>query len=177
VMKHREIFESKWFDTFQQARNDIKEAIGDARITDNHALILAFHRLLCDVLGVNYDLKPYIEDIGKRKQKECRHRAESVADIFFDILNEIPSDDAWFMDDEEDGHLYVNLNEALQKIKQDGINFSVQIKDLQACLREHPSFIEANKSRRFIKQCGQTTENKVLRSWVFDINKTFTNND
>jgi hypothetical protein len=100
IMKHRESFESKWFDAFQQARDDIKTTIGDARITDNHALILAFHRLLCDVLQVNYDLKPYIEQIGKAKQKECRNRVENVADVFFDVINKIPAKDAWFMDDE-----------------------------------------------------------------------------
>ena len=171
VMKHRETFESKWFDAFQQARNDIKVAIGDARITDNHALILAFHRLLCEVLGVSYDLKPYIEEIGKQKQKECRHRAESVADIFFDILNKIPSDNAWFMDDEKEGYLFVNLTEALQKIEDDRISFKVQIKDLQASLREHPSFVEICKSHRFTKPCGQTDESKVLSAWIFDINK------
>jgi len=175
VMQHREVFESKWVDAFQQARNDIKEAIGDARITDNHAIILAFHRLLCDVLQVNYDLKPCIEEIGKRKQKECRHRAESVADIFFDILQQIPPSEAWFvLRNEELGYLIINLNEALQKInKEDRTDFRVQLKDLQASLREHPSYMpdESNKLYRFTRVCGQTIENKPLRAWVFDAAK------
>ncbi len=168
VMKNRETFESKWFDAFQQARDDIKTAIGDTRITDNHAIILAFHRLLNEVLQVNYDLKSYIEEIGRRKKEECRHRAESVADLFFDVLNKMDTDDAWFMDDEKDGYLFINLNEALQKIKDDRINFQVQIKDLQASLREHPAFVNANELHYFTKQDGQTTEKKRLRAWIFD---------
>lgn len=172
VMKHRETFESKWFDAFQQARNDIKAAIGDARITDNHALILAFHRLLCDVLQVSYDLKPYIEEIGKRKQKECRYRAESVADIFFDVLNRMDTDEAWFMViDKDAGQLIVNLDNALQKIRDDKINFQVQIKDLQTSLENHPAKIMSNKPYRFTKICGQTNEKKQLRAWIFDVNK------
>ncbi len=172
VMAHRETFESKWFDAFQQAKDDIKTAIGDARITDNHALLLAFHRLLCDVLQINYDLKSYIEEIGKQKQKECRHRAESVADIFFDVLNRMDTDEAWFMVIEKDaGQLIVNLDNALQKIRDDKINFQVQIKDLQASLENHPAKIMSNKPYRFTKIYGQTIEKKQLRAWVFDINK------
>lgn len=160
VMKHREAFESKWFDAFQQARNDIKVGIGDARITDTHALILAFHRLLCEVLRVEYDLKPCIEEIGRRKKIECRARNENTADIFFDIINKIDPSEAWFMDDEEEGLLYVNLNEALQKIKQDGTSFFVTLDLLQKSLREHPAFISNNKSKKFTKILGQTTEKK-----------------
>ena len=171
VMKHRETFESKWFDAFQQARDDIKTAIGDARITDNHALILAFHRLLCDVLQVNYDLKPYIEEIGRIKQRECRRRAESVADIFFDFINKINPEEAWFMDDEREGYLIISLSEALQKINEDKIRLSVQLKDLQTSLREHPAFVSENERHYFTKQCGQTTEKPRLRAWIFDATK------
>lgn len=171
VMRHREAFENKWVDAFQQAKNDIKEAIGDARIIDNHSIILAFHRLLSDVLGVNYDLKLYIEQIGRQKQRECRHRAESVADIFFDILNKIPSDDAWFMDDEKEDFLIISLSEALQKINEDKIRLSVQLKDLQTSLREHPAFVNENERHYFTKQCGQTIEKPRLRAWIFDVTK------
>lgn len=172
IMKHRADIESKWLDAFQQAKEDVREAIGDARITENHAFILAFHRLLCEVLHVIYDLKPYIEEIGKQKQKECRHRAESVADIFFDILDKMSTNEAWFMStDKETKQLTVNLQEAYQKIKDDQINFPVQLKDLQASLREHPAYIESNKLCRFMKKCGQSTENKPLRAWIFDVTK------
>jgi hypothetical protein len=172
VMKHRETFESKWFDAFQQARGDIKTAIGDARITENHAIILAFHRLLCEVLQVNYDLKPYIEELGKAKHKECRNRVESVADVFFDVLNRMDTDEAWFMNiDKKEGQLIVNLDNALQKIKDDRANFPVQLKDLQASLSEHPAYIISNKPHRFTKKVGQTVEKKQLRAWIFDVNK------
>ncbi|MCL6584878.1 MAG: toprim domain-containing protein, partial [bacterium] len=174
VMTYREIFETRWFDAFRQAKNDIKEAIGDARITENHALVLAFHRLLCEVLQVEYDLKSYIQEIGRAKQKECRHRAESVADIFFDILNNIPTDEAWFiLRDKENKRLIINLNEALQKIKDDRISFPVQIKDLQTSLREHPAYIKSNELFRFTKQYEQQVESKPLRAWVFDTTQIF----
>ncbi len=89
VMKHRETFESNWHSAFQQAKEDVKDSIGDARITENHALILGFHRLLCNVLQVEYDLKPYIEAIGRAKKRECRTRDESIADVFFDYISKI----------------------------------------------------------------------------------------
>ena len=169
VMKHRELFESKWFDAFRQSREDIKTVIGDARITDNHALILTFHRLLCEVLGVNYDLKPYIEEIGKEKKRQCRHRAESVADIFFDIIIQFSNENLWFVDiEKETNRMFVNLTEALTKINNEKIRSGIQIKDLQASLKEHPAYIECNERHYFTKQSGQTVEKERLRSWVFN---------
>ena len=172
VMKHRQAIESDWYDVFQQAKEDIGQAIGDARITENHALILAFHRLLCKVLDVAYDLKPYIEEIGKAKRRECRTRDESIADVFFDLLDKMPVSEAWFLiRNQETNHMIVNLTEALQKIKDDRDSFSVQIKDLQASLREHPAYLESDKLHRFTKKNGQDIENKPLRAWIFDVTK------
>ncbi len=70
--------------------------------------------------------------------------------------------DAWFMDvREEEGRLYINFAGALKKINEERLIFPV--KDLQASLKEHPSFIESNKPHRFNSEPG--------KAWVFDIIK------
>lgn len=179
VMLFREFFEGSWFAEFQRARSDIKGIIGDARITENHALILAFHRMLCTMLHNKedeYDLTLYIGEIGRKKQKECRHRAESPADLFFEVIDKIKSlslsDSKLFIDDSDSEYLYVNLNETLNMVKEKGLNFTIPIDKLQSSLREHPAYVDSNKSHWFIKTyMTGDRERKQLRAWIFDQSK------
>ena len=87
----------------------------------------------------------------------------------------MPKSERWFID-LSDEKLYINLTEALQKIKDGGFSFSVQIKDLLVSLRDHPGYIESNKLHRFTPKTkdGQDTESKPLKACVFDDIKIIT---
>ena len=80
VMSHRKQIEADWYNEFERARKELYETIPDNRLNENHALILSFHRLLCKLIFLEYDLKPYIEEIGQKRFDECNRNCESVAD-------------------------------------------------------------------------------------------------
>jgi len=172
VMKHRELFENKWYEEFQKAKRDLSLVIGDARINENHALILSTHRLLCGVLNTDYDLQSYIEKIGNQKQNECMHRDETIADTFLNIVLNFNTTDTGFFDvDPNSRMLFINLYGALQKIKDNQIAFPVQLRELYLPLKEHPAFIESMKNHYFKETKGPVTESIRKKAWVFDFNK------
>ena len=167
VMQHRQKIEAEWVDAFQNAKKDLS-AIQDARIIENHALVLTFHRFLSNLLNINQDLQTYIKEMAEKKHKQCTHRDETTADIFFSIIENFTySEKDWFLDrNETDKKLYVNLGEALKRIKDEGYQFNIQIKDLQDSLKNHPACI-TNERHWF--EIGHSTVQK--RAWVFDATK------
>jgi len=169
---HQGLFESKWYEEFKKAKRDLNLVIVDARINENHALILAFHRLLCGILNTDYDLQPYIEKIGNKKQNECMYRDETIADTFLNIVLNFNTSDTGFFDIDPDSKmLFINLEGALQKIKDNQIAFPVQLRELYSPLKEHPAFIESMKNHYFKETKGTETESIRKKSWVFDFNK------
>ncbi|MBU4232788.1 MAG: toprim domain-containing protein [Desulfobacterales bacterium] len=167
IMSQRQQIESGWHIEFLKAKKELYETIPDNRLNENYALILAFHRLLCALLGVNYDLKPYIEDIGQKKYEECNQRNETIADYFFNLLlgNEINEDkeDPCYKIIENQHQIYIHLGKAIMAIEKKGLPLKVQLKDLQGSLQDHPSFIQSNAGR----QLGGT----YTKVWIFDLQK------
>jgi hypothetical protein len=47
VMAGRVFFGANWKEFFERSKDDLRADVADNRINENHALILAFHRLLC----------------------------------------------------------------------------------------------------------------------------------
>jgi hypothetical protein len=74
------------FHPLQESKEELEE-VGDPRIIENYAVLLAFHSILTDVLNVEYDLKPYLREIATKKSKDCSQRQENYADDFFSYLN------------------------------------------------------------------------------------------
>lgn len=172
VMGYRDKFEDNWFTEFLKAQDDLKTAIEDARLNENHAIVLAFHRILCNILSITHDLQPYIEEIGKRQQERCASRNETTADFFFSILDKFNLEEcSSFLSTDEKSNLCVHLPEALQKIYDDKIAFSVALKDLHKDLAEHPAHIAHNKLCRFNIHNGQTVSTERKKAWVFDKDK------
>ncbi len=170
VMQQREQIEANMDAAISQAKADLQAAIPDNRLNENHAMVLAFHRLLMPIVGVEHDLKPFIEQIGIKKTRDCSNRAESVADHFFNILLDMKlrvEDDPCVKTDEAEGRLYVNLPLALKHIKDTGHAFNVQLEPLQASLRDHPSFLQSNTRTYFNVTAGQVRR----RVWMFDVTK------
>lgn len=119
------------------------------------------------MIGVEYDLKPYIEHIGQNKYEECNNRNETLADYFFNLLlgNELNEneDDPCYKIIETQHQIYIHLGKAIMAIEKKGLPLKIQIKDLQGSLQDHPSFIKSNAGRQLAK-----TYQKV---WIFDLQK------
>ncbi|MFZ5447059.1 MAG: toprim domain-containing protein [Thermodesulfobacteriota bacterium] len=170
VMAHRNQIEDEWYDEFKHCQEELYEAIPDNRLNENYALILAFHRLLCKIIEIEYDLRPYIEQLGKEKYEECNRRDETVADHFFNLLLGLDHDErdqqACYRTIAENNQLFIHIGKALKRIDDAGYRFTVQLKDLHASLKEHPSFIKSNDGR----QLGGTYQ----KGWLFDYEKIVT---
>jgi len=168
IMSQRHKIESEWYDEYVKAKEELYSKIPDNRLNENHALILAFHRLLSNIIDVNYDLKQYIEHIGQVKYNDCNKSNETIADYFFDLLlgNVIngDSENQCYKINEQDNKIYIHLGKAIKAIEKQGLPLRVQLKDLQQSLLEHPSFIESNKGNRQIGGIFQKT-------WIFDSQK------
>ena len=166
-MSHRKQIEADWYNEFERARKELYETIPDNRLNENHALILAFYRLLCRIISLEHDLKPYIKEIGQKRFDECNKNCETVADHFFNILLGLENDESdkesCLRLNEGSNHIFINLGKALKKINEKGYRFYAQIKDLQNSLREHASFLDSNVGR----QLGGSYQ----KVWIFDLQK------
>jgi hypothetical protein len=172
VLKEREFFESNWRQYHEQAKKDLWQAVPNNRINENHAVLLAFHRLLCEKFGISHDLLAYFEEIGSKKIVACQQRTLTPADFFFDKLNELPET----IEDSEGGFydvknafweikndlIYVNLPKAEKAIKAAGMTLDYPDR-LATSLQEHPAFIKRSEIVRFSGNNGKTA-----RAMVFD---------
>ena len=172
VLKEREFFESNWRGYHEQAKQDLLRTVPDNRINENHAVLLAFHRLLCEKFGISHDLLAYFEEIGSQKIIACQQRTLTPADFFFDKLNELPET----IEDSEGGFydvknafweikndlIYVNLPKAEKAIRAAGMTLDYPDR-LATSLQEHPAFIKRSEIVRFPGNNGKTA-----RAMVFD---------
>jgi hypothetical protein len=144
--------------------------VPDNRLNENHALLLTFHRLIGEIIGINHDLHPYIEKIGQIKTAQCEQRHETVADSYFNILMNqnftIDNDPCLDLVDEE-GLVYVHLEESLKKFRNNNHSFNVPTAALQNSLREHPAFYASGVRHRFQSLAGSLRK----RAWVFHKDK------
>lgn len=167
IMSHRQAIEANWYAEFLKAKKELYKAIPDNRLNENHALILAFHRLLCSTICIDYDSKPFIEEIGKKRYEECNKNNETIADHFFNVLLGLEHSendkDQCLKINKDTNLIFIHLGKALKKIDEKGYRFYTQLKDLQNSLRDHPSFVESNAGR----QLGGSYQ----KVWIFDLQK------
>jgi len=173
LMKHRVMIEDSWYQKWREYKKLLK-TIGDARNTENHALVLTFHDLLCDALNIKHDLKVYIQDIGKKKHYECSRRDTSIADHFFEQLGLLSSKARSECSeyDKENGVFYLNLPRALKSMDIENIRTAL-VDKLHDALKSHPSFIENKKCVRLQNESEKDKNGraKQKRVWVFNISK------
>jgi len=180
VLRHRQSFESKWPDYFNQARRELS-GLGNVRLEENHALVLAFHRIFTEVFRIEYDLAPAVRELTKAKIQEVEAKPSGLADFFFDVCFELIRNK-----DEEAkrcidwpglqgigasreppaaGQLCFSLNAVMDLYGQ----FRATVKDLQTALRAHPAYIASNKNHRYAIEPDGTRPTK--KSWFFDLAK------
>jgi hypothetical protein len=175
VLKEREFFESNWRSYHEQAKKDLWRAVPDNRINENHAILLAFHRLLCEKFGISHDLLAYFEEIGSKKIVACQQRTLTPADLFFEKVNELPDVVDGQKGEEDsvknafwevkDGQLYINLPRAETAIRAAGMSLD-QPERLLKSLQEHPAFIRSGKNCRFAG-----AKHRPVKAFVFDITR------
>jgi hypothetical protein len=158
VMTQHSSIKKKWHDVYLHAKKDLGDSIRDARIKENHALILAFHRIFCKMAGIYHDLKPFIEEIGQKKIEACSKTEISIADVFLEAILENHEKFDYAEYDEDRQRLYVRMTHALGGLRELGI--VIQTDMLLKDLREHPAYITHNRSYRFF--------NGSHKAWWFE---------
>jgi hypothetical protein len=172
VLTNRSHFDG-WRQEYEKAIQDLSP-MDERRIPQNHALILAFHRLFCSCFGIDRDeaITRFFISTCRQKCITAAVRQTTLADHFFEMLDTIEEDKAvniWHADKEK-GQIYVNLPKAENHIRNKGAN--LQMNDfLNQALQKHPAFIRNGLKYRFPAdpekdESGRTRQRKV---WVFDL--------
>ena len=170
VMSRRKEIEASWYDEFIRARDQIMDIVPDNRIAENHGLVLAFHRIAEKIFGAKNDLGPFVVQLAERKHRQCNHREATVADQFFDAVDDINPQKAAEFADSQGGRIFIHLSTALKTL--DGNGFKFYGAQLQDSLREHPAFVVSNWNHRaYWGPVEATLQKSVKRTWVFDAAK------
>ncbi len=173
TLAKRKHFEENWHQAYQQAIEDLAP-LDNRRILQNHALVLAFHRLFCAAFKIEHDLTVFIKNLAEKKCVTANEKAYSLADHFFETLDLLPEEklEACLHVDPKKSLLYLNLPAAEQLIRNKGLQFSVN-DNLTKALKQHPAYIRHSLNHRFpgepkLDNRGRPTQR---RSWVFDANR------
>ena len=162
-----------WQQEYQKAINDLSP-MDERRILQNHALMLAFHRLFCSCFGIEQDeaVTSFFAEIGRQKCITSAVRQTTIADHFFELLDTVDEDklfDTWHVDKEK-GWIYVNLPRAENLIRNKGV--SVQVNEgLSQALQRHPAYIKNSTLFRFPDdpEKDKSGRPKPKRTWVFSL--------
>jgi len=172
VLLNRSHFK-EWFKEYEAARGNLGP-MDERRIQDNHALFLAFHRLLCSCFGIKEDVAVtrFLTEIGQLKCITSATRKTTTADHFFELLDEIPDEKAVYCYhvDPEKGFIMINLPKVEKILRDKSFNFQAN-ENLQQALQKHPSFIRNGLNYRFphspeLDGSGRTVQRRV---WVFSL--------
>lgn len=174
TLRNRRKFEENWFKEFERACKDLA-TVDNRRVRENHAILLSFHRIFCQVHGIKgIEMKPYIEQIALKKQATSDEEEWDEAADFFekvDRLNEDKTVHCLFLD-QNSGKIYINLTGAVEAINNTTDTHYHSNKRLWGALAEHPAYVERKRGYRFpegekdpdgrVKQCT---------AWIFDAKK------
>ncbi|MBF0454003.1 MAG: toprim domain-containing protein [Magnetococcales bacterium] len=171
IMKHRKQIEKQWPTAFERAKKDLQQSVPDNRINENHGILLAFHRLMSAIIGIDHNLLPYIEMIGQKKMAECEQRQETIADSFLKVLMEQDIDQRFadvplILLRKDKGEIVVHVENCLAYLREKN-HTSFNLKDLQPALQEHPSYVGTRRDRFDVTKNGSPSKVQC-RAWCFD---------
>ena len=166
VMQNRIFIEENWLNEHEKAREEIIREINDNRLAENHGLVLAFHRMLCQILHINHDLFPFIAGLASAKHDRCSHRQATLADAFFEAINEVSDGTADRFMENARGRLHVKMTVALKTLEANGYKFLVG--QLHKDLAGHPAFLRNNVPYRGY---FGSTASSPCKVWEFDARK------
>lgn len=181
VIASREVIEKTWFDEFVSTKKELYE-VGETsnRLIDTHGLVLAFHRLLCRVIGINYDLKPFVVEIMNQKSISSQDNDYTAANTFFaevaSILRESQINHkrgyCEYIDfDANENTIWVCVHD-LVNMNQPSILSRYPIEKTINALKIHPSFIRKVTHRfKYYKADSHEQINKPKNSYCFNLGK------
>jgi len=166
IMRNRQAVEADWTAEYTAAREQMFSAILDNRLSENYGIILAFHRILTKILRISLDLKPFIIELAQRKHEQCSARQATLADSFFEAINELSDETRDKFVEIKDDQMMVKLPLALKTLDGHGYRF-IQAQVMNE-LKEHPAFIE---NRMAYRGYFASTVSSTCRVWRFDLSK------
>ena len=152
VMQQNEKVRDEWHKEFLKARSELT-VIKDNRINENHAIVLAFHRIMVKILGIDHDILAFTKSTAMEKEMACNKNSGPIANYFFDIIRTLYNGNQpkefWkaVTYEKSKGHLRVHLPSALKVIKQEGYPLSSTQEALQEALLTHPAFMRKGSLR------------------------------
>jgi len=170
ILRRRADIEAGWMESFARAREDLAPSIPDARLCDNHAIILAWHRMISALLGISHDLTTFLQRIGSEKYTECFSRQEDVSDYILGTVINLSlspveeNENPCYEIDDVGNVLYLHLARVLKALKDRGYPTPGPAEAIRA-LKGNPAFVKNLHLRRL------PGRNSPERLWVFDIGK------
>lgn len=168
IMGHRKQLEAEWLGRYKQFVQAMEGEILQPRIRQNHALILAFHSLIGEITGETIEIKPYLLQLAKAKVESCLDRASTLADVFFDALDQLPEGPrGGCLQKDEQGRIHLWLSNAMKILKEQEFPL-FNLTQLQNDLRDHPACLNTRHSSRKFEHVGEGGARHV---YLFDGNK------
>lgn len=174
VLQQRRKIEEQWLTEFEKATADLV-GVSHQRIRSNHALVLAFHRLMGRLFNIDYNLADFLSETAQSKVSSASQTGYTAADLFLEALIELNQDEktASFLHlDEKETKLFVNLAGAEKHLRNQGLQVYMNNQTMLD-LSKHPSFIGNKKVYRFPNdpEKGLDGRQKTRRCWAFDPTK------
>lgn len=177
VLKRRSKIEATWYDEYKVAAADLT-AISGERIRNNHAIMLAFHRIFCKLFNIDLevmDIYKHVEEAGLAKEKSSAELEVSEASIFFEQVFSLDSEQLpkyWHeIKESESGRifntLYISIQEVLRLLNSHGLP-TPRANDLLKALKIHPAYLRHGTNHRFLVS---PTHSKRRKAWEFDLAK------
>ena len=165
VLHARKDVEGSWHDEFLGAAKFLLPEIGNKRISENYALILAFHRILCRLIGASGSLEDFIVKAGQAKVAACESDEAPVATEFLYALMELDESTKGLnaVCNLEDDSMYLRPTQSLLLLQNTGLMCQVALKDLLDQLKRHPAFIASQVPHRYTRES--------YKSWKFNVEK------
>jgi hypothetical protein len=171
ILNNKGYIEKHWRSYFKNNK-EILSQIDDNRIIENHALILTFHQLVCDILRIDFNLEPFIIEIAGLKKESCSKNDNPIFDHFFEEIDEIDDAISSQFCEIKNKRLYLNLPNAMKCLVNQGFHLPPSCILIKA-LKEHRAFIGSGLKFRFMAEAskGKDDRPKQRRVYEFDIEK------
>lgn len=173
TLQQRTAIEGAWFKEYEEAVKHLA-VVDNRRILQNHALVLAFHRLFCQAHGIKHDLTVFTLELAAKKCETAAAQDYTPATHFFENLNELEKSKltAAVFVDEVSKQLYVNLPAVEHLFRQRGLAFTIHDNLIKA-LTGHPAYLKNSFRFRFPgdPETDYNGRPKQRRCWIFDLTK------
>lgn len=131
----------------------------------NEGTLKAYGIDVMDWLGIDLEMLPG-DAVKKKVARAIIHQSEEIADKFFSALDALPAATRSRVMEEREGRIMVRLPLTMTAMgKGRDRLFS---RDLQAALKQHPTFIQSNASYRGYFGSTDGSRSDTFKVWIFE---------